>query len=230
MRRRLLLLAAVVWVLPALVVAADSSTNKSLILGSWYCPSSDVFHRFDFKKNGTFLWLSYIPLNDSLRYWSPDFTAPAKYTFRSATEVQVGSGSGGMVILSLSKDTLRFVWSNSTFKCTRTPPPGDTAESRGVAAAQLQKQKRAFWGKWVSKDRQQYVEFLPNDRCARGTLQAGRWITEFDTSQVLHQGKDAMCGGSGTYSREGPNTVVLDFGMGGQPITFYRTSPSRVAK
>jgi len=76
-------------------------------------------------------------------------------------------------------------------------------------------------------DCKEYVEFLPNDVCVRGTLQGGRWVTTRDTSDVAHEGSDAECGGAGLYSRSGPNTIVLDFGMGGRRQLFVERLPLR---
>ena len=101
-------------------------------------------------------------------------------------------------------------------------PPGDTAETRAAAAAELQKQKQGFFGKWTTASGKEYVEFLSNDVCIHGTLQGGHWVTTHDQSSVAHEGADALCGGNGTYSHQGANVIVLDYGMGGDVTKYYR--------
>src|SRR5664280_1752053 len=49
----------------------DIADTQNLIIGSWYCASSDVFHRFDFRGDGGFMWSSYIPLKGNLRFGPP---------------------------------------------------------------------------------------------------------------------------------------------------------------
>jgi hypothetical protein len=157
---------------------------------------------------------------------------PATYAVKSPTEIQIGSAAGPseIRIRSVSKDDLTFVWFDTSYACTHTSPPGDTPETRAAAAAELQKQKESFLGKWVATTAKEYVEFLPNDVCVRGTLQGGRWVTTRDTSDVAHEGSDAECGGAGLYSRSGPNTIVLDFGMGGETTTFRRATTTATKK
>jgi len=194
------------------------------ILGSWYCESSDVYQRFDFAPDGTLMWLSYIPLKGAMRFWSQNYSDGGKYTFKSATEIQVTPGVGSIFIRSLDKDTFTFHWNNTAFSCGRTPPPGDTAASRAAASAELENEKRAFFGRWMAIDSKRSVEFLPNDSCVTGALKAGRWATTRTKSQVLHEGRDAMCGNSGIYSRKTADTIILDYGMGGTPEIFRRTA------
>jgi hypothetical protein len=143
-------------------------------------------------------------------------------------EVQIGSGGGSseLVIRSLSKDYLSFVWFDTAYNCTHALPPGDTAETRAAAAAELQKQKQGFFGKWTTASGKEYVEFLSNDVCIHGTLQGGHWVTTHDQSNVAHEGADASCGGNGAYSHQGPNVIVLDYGMGGDVTKYYRNPQS----
>ncbi|MFB1490211.1 MULTISPECIES: hypothetical protein [unclassified Thiocapsa] len=64
--------------------ASELSTNKRLIQGSWYCPpTKDLYHRFDFSPDGNFMWLSFAPTKRNNRIWSPSFTEPEPYLFRS---------------------------------------------------------------------------------------------------------------------------------------------------
>lgn len=206
----------------------DVADSQKLIIGSWYCASSDMFHRFDFGRDGGFMWSSYIPLKGNLRFWSPNYVGPATYAFRSPMNVQISSGAGSseMVIRSLSKDDLSLEWFDTAYKCTHSSPPGDTTESRAAAAAELQKQKQRFIGKWKAANGKEYVEFLSNDICIHGILQNGHWVTTHDQSNVAHEGADASCGGNGTYSYRGPNVIVLDYGMGGDVTKYYRNPQS----
>jgi hypothetical protein len=143
--------------------AADVDSNRKLLLGSWYCSSADVYHRFGFNADGTFTWSSYIAAQNNQHRWSSNFTEPAKYNFRTASEVQAGMFK--LVIQSLSATAVAFTWGGASYSCTRTPPSGDTAASRAAAISAQNKEKQAFLGRWVSADKAQYVEFLPDDAC-----------------------------------------------------------------
>jgi hypothetical protein len=82
-------------------------------------------------------------------------------------------------------------------------------------------------GRWAAKDGIQFVEFFADNRCARSQIDTrvkGGWITVQGTIRLDALG-EAFCeceGSSGFYVRRGPNTLALDYGMGGQPELFYR--------
>lgn len=229
---RLLLLLFSVCILSVLPLgrtsASDLATNQKMVQGSWYCPSQDLYHRFDFDSDGTFMWLSYIQIAPNLRGWSPAFTIPWHYMFRSPVELQIDKDNE-ILIDSLTPESLDFKWFTygqaTSHRCTRTRPPGDTDTSRAASAAALDKQKKAFRGKWVPRPGTEYVEFLANDECVRGTLKGGRWVTSRDKYTVSHEGKDVSCGESGIFLHEAPDKIILTYGMGGEDVAYYRTRP-----
>jgi len=210
--------------------AADLETNKQVIQGSWCCsPTQDLYQRFDFSPNGTFMWLSYVPSHQDKHRWSPSFTTPWQYSFQSPTKINAGN-NGIILIETLTPDNFRFKWISygveHSYACTRTRPPGDTDDSRMQNRAAISNQKKLFLGKWETADQKEYVEFLSEDTCIKGTLEAGRWQTTKYKFEVYHDGKDAMCGESCLFSRKSPNKIVLDCGMGGSPIIYHRARSS----
>jgi hypothetical protein len=79
-------------------------------------------------------------------------------------------------------------------------------------------------GKWVSADKKSYIEFLANGSCADGELSAdGKWQVDQLTLGAWEKGDDFSCG-SGALTLTGPNTLIRDYGMGGEPEKFYRGS------
>jgi hypothetical protein len=79
-------------------------------------------------------------------------------------------------------------------------------------------------GKWVSADRKSYIEFFANGSCAGGELSPdGKWQVYPNTIDAWEKGDDFSCG-SGGLTLIGPNTLIRDYGMGGEPEKFYRGS------
>jgi hypothetical protein len=82
-------------------------------------------------------------------------------------------------------------------------------------------------GKWVSADKNSYIEFFANGSCADGDLSSdGKWKVEQNTLFVRESGGDFFCG-SGSLTLIGPNTLIRDYGMGGEPEKFYRGAENR---
>jgi len=210
----------------ALLSAADVETNRKLIQGTWYCQTAGPppFHRFEFRSDGGFGWFSYLETDDHQRRWSSSMEG-GKYAFKSPTTLQAGMFD--MTIESLTAVSLNVTWAGNPYRCTRTPPPGDTATSRATAAVAEMKQRQAFVGRWVSTDRREYVEFLADETCVKGHVEGGRWATTKDKWEVLHDGKDAMCGGAGIYSREANGSITFTYGMADTPITFRRDTATK---
>ena len=204
------------------------ATNNKMLQGSWYCPNQGSYQRFDFDADGTFMWFSYLLTQDNRHLWSPDFTTPWHYVFRSSSRIEIDKNNR-LLIESLTPDNLRFKWfaygKVTSFGCVRTRPSGDTDISRAAAAKALNEQKKAFMGKWTSLDETEYVEFLANDVCVYGYRRAGSWVVSRAKYLVYHEGKDVECGDRCIYSRESSDKLVYDCGMGGEPTTFVRTKP-----
>lgn len=222
-------ISVVLLVLVTAVNAADLATNTRIIQGTWYCPpTQDLYHRFDFNPDGTFMWLSYSPSRNKKYSWEPSFTEPWHYSFRTATKIDV-SNNGTILIESLAPDRFRFSWISygvkDSYACSRTRPPGDTDDSRVRSALLKDIQKKPFLGRWKTTNGNEYVEFLPGDICIKGILKAGRWDRTKYKFNVYYEGEGAMCGDSGMFSRKPPNKIILDYGMGGTPITYHRTNP-----
>jgi hypothetical protein len=79
-------------------------------------------------------------------------------------------------------------------------------------------------GKWVSADKRSYIEFFANGSCADGELSpGGKWQVDQLTLGAWEKGEDFSCG-SGGLTLTGPNTLIRDYGMGGEPEKFYRGS------
>jgi hypothetical protein len=79
-------------------------------------------------------------------------------------------------------------------------------------------------GKWVSADRKSYIEFFANGSCADGELSPdGKWQVDQNTLGAWEKGEDFSCG-SGALTLIGPNALIRDYGMGGEPEKFYRGS------
>ena len=97
----------------------------------------------------------------------------------------------------------------------------------GTAYATENDPKKPFLGKWKTADGKKYVEFFPGDTCIKGFLNSGRWETTKYKFNVYHDGKDAMCGESGMFSRKAPDKLILDYGMGGDSITYHRVKSSK---
>lgn len=229
--RKYFIFPVVLLMLVGTAYATDLATNKRVIQGSWYCPpTQDLYHRFDFNPDGTFMRLSYLPTKQNKHLWSPSFTTPWQYSFRSPTEIDDGH-SGTFLIESLTPDSFRFKWISygveTQFACSRTRPPGDTDESRIKGIALIKDQKKPFLGKWKTADGKEYVEFFLGDTCIKSFLKAGRWETTKYKFDVYHDGKDAMCGDSGVFSRKAPDKLILDHGMGGDSITYHRVKSSK---
>jgi hypothetical protein len=212
----LCLLAAIV----AGLNAADVETNKKLIQGTWYCPAVDLTHRFEFAADDKFMEWSYIPTANGQRRWSANYSDRVGYVFSSASKLQTRMDE--LSIQSLTPTLFRFTWGPNSYQCTRTPPRGDTAESRAAAAAAKDLEKQAFLGRWVSVDKTRYVDFLNDDVCTASRLEGGRWVTSTEKSRVYHDGKDIMCGDGGMYSREGDNSLTFTYGMRDIPVRFNR--------
>jgi hypothetical protein len=79
-------------------------------------------------------------------------------------------------------------------------------------------------GKWVSADKKSYIEFFVNGSCADGELSPdGKWQVDQLTLGAWEKGDDFSCG-SGALTLIGPNALIRDYGMGGEPEKFYRGS------
>lgn len=79
-------------------------------------------------------------------------------------------------------------------------------------------------GKWVSADKKSYIEFFANGSCADGELSPdGKWQVDQLTLGAWEKGDDFSCG-NGALTLTGPNTLIRDYGMGGEPEKFYRGS------
>jgi len=85
-------------------------------------------------------------------------------------------------------------------------------------------------GRWVAKDGIQFVEFFADNRCARTQFDTGgkgAWITIQGTIRLDTLGEvfcECKQGSSGFYTRRAPNTIALDYGMGGEPELFHRAT------
>jgi len=208
-----------------LLSAADVETNRKLIQGTWYCQTADnMYHRLEFKFDGAFMWLGFIPTENGQHKWSNSMEG-GKYAFTAPTVVRAGGSD--MLIASLTAASLNATWVGAPYRCTRTPPSGDTASTRAMVAVAEMKQRQAFIGRWVSSDRREYVEFLTDETCFRGHVEGSKWATTKDKWEVLHDGKDAMCGGAGIYSRERNGALTFTYGMADTPVTFRRSAAGR---
>ena len=218
-------------ILSMTVHAADLDTNSRVILGSWYCPSTDnSYARFDFSPDSTVMWLSYQPSKQGKNLWTPFFTEPQHYIFQSPTIIEIANDSR-FIIESLRPDALSFRWISSvetSYKCTRSRPPGDTDESRMKGVKLINDLKKPFLGKWKSSDGKSYVEFFPGDTCSKGFIEGGHWKIMKYKSEIYYEGRSIKCGeGSGMMERKGTNKLIEDYGMGGDPITYYRVNSGK---
>jgi hypothetical protein len=82
-------------------------------------------------------------------------------------------------------------------------------------------------GKWVSSDGKSYIEFRPDGSCSDGFPGTGRtWHVDQNVFGAWQRGDDFSCG-SGALTLIGPNTLIRDYGMGGDPEKFYRGADNR---
>ena len=82
-------------------------------------------------------------------------------------------------------------------------------------------------GKWMSSNRQSYIEFFSSGSCTDGELYPdGKWHLEQNKLFVRESGGDFFCG-SGSLTFTGPNTMTRDYGMGGDPVVYHRQAPHR---
>lgn len=80
-------------------------------------------------------------------------------------------------------------------------------------------------GKWVSADKKSYIEFSADGSCSTGQLWKDRaWHVDHNVLDAPWSQSDDFTCGNGTLTLTGPNTLMRDYGMGGEPEKFYRGS------
>ena len=77
-------------------------------------------------------------------------------------------------------------------------------------------------GKWETKDKRRYIDFLPDGSCSQGVLwDDGIWHIDKGKLWAYPVGNDFSCKG-GALTLANANLIVEDFGMGGVPFKYYR--------
>jgi len=94
----------------------------------------------------------------------------------------------------------------------------------GQTAQKLADINKKVVGKWMTSDGESDIEFRPNGSCSNGGLYPdGKWHVDQNTLGAWQQGEEFRCG-DGSLTLIGPNTLSRDFGMGGEPVKYYRGS------
>ena len=77
-------------------------------------------------------------------------------------------------------------------------------------------------GKWQTKDKKKYIEFLPDGTCSQGSLwDDGVWHIDKGKLWAYPEGTDFTCTG-GALGLMSPNVIVCDYGMGGEVEKYYK--------
>lgn len=80
-------------------------------------------------------------------------------------------------------------------------------------------------GKWISADRKSYIEFSADGSCSTGELgNDGAWHVDHNVLDAPWSQSDDFTCGNGALTLIGPNALIRDYGMGGEPEKFYRGS------
>jgi hypothetical protein len=220
-------------------ICADSQTNRNLIGQNWYCTDNyQGIHRYIFNPNGTFSEAFFTPTQKGLKYWNTGATATG-YTIVSPSLIKILDSSLNppfFTIQTLSPQQFRFAQGNSSYTCSHTPPPEDTPANAAAAAAERSAEERFFYGKWITSDRLQSVEFFPDGTCVITSHVKGNTAIDISMyqgtvrakSSLYSGGNDIQCGGTGAFSRVGPNKI--EFSAQSATISLYRAPAAKVAK
>lgn len=194
----------------------ELATSKKQILGAWYCPSADIFHRFEFSSDATLMWSSYVNGR-----WSMNYVDRMPYTVSSPSEVSLGP-TDKMRVHSLNTSEFQVEWSGTKYTCARTRPAGDTDAPRAEVAKAEEREKQAFVGKWASADGAKLAEFVADGACEVRTLDRGKWVTTRDKFRVNHEGYDSNCGLAGIFIKNGVDALTFTYAMRDVPIPLRR--------
>lgn len=215
---------------------ADSETSHSLIGQTWYCTDNyQGIHRYIFNPNGTFSEAFFTPTGKRLKYWNPGATA-IRFTIVSSSQIKILDSSFNppfITIQALSPQQFRFAEGSSTYTCSHTPPPEDTPANAVAVAAERSAEERFFYGKWITRDGLQSVEFFPDGTCVITSHVTGNMAIDISMykgtvrgkSSLYSGGNDIQCGGAGAFSRVGPNRI--EFSAESATISLYRGSENR---
>ena len=217
----------------------QEQTSRNLVGKNWYCTDNyQGIHRYLFDQNGTFSEAFFTPTPKGLKYWNPGATA-TRYTIVSPSQIKILDSSFNppfFTIQTLSPQQFRFAQGDSSFICSHTSPPEDTPANAAAVAAERSSEERFFYGKWVTRDRLQLVEFFPDGTCVITSHVKGNNAidismykgTVHDKSSLYSGGNDIQCGGAGAFSRVSPNRI--DFSVQSASISLYRVQVTKAAK
>jgi hypothetical protein len=220
-------------------ICANSQTSRHLIGQNWYCTDNyQGIHRYIFSPNGTFSEAFFTPTKRGLKYWNPGATNIG-YTIVSPSQIKILDSSFNppvFTIQTLSPQQFRFAQGDSFYTCSHTPPPEDTPANAAAVAAERSSEERFFYGKWVTRDRMQSVEFFPDRTCVITSHVKGNNAidismykgTVHDKSSLYSGANDIQCGGAGAFSRVSPNSI--DFSVQSASISLYRVQVTKAAK
>jgi hypothetical protein len=220
-------------------MCADSQTSRNLTGQNWYCTDNyQGIHRYIFNPNGTFSEAFFTPTQKGLKYWNPGAT-DIGYTIVSPSQIKILDSSFNPPVFTiqiLTPQQFRFAQGDSVYKCSHTPPPEDTPANAAAVAAERLAEERFFYGKWVTSDRLQSVEFFPDGTCAIISHVKGNMAIDISMykgtvrgkSSLYSGGNDIQCGGAGAFSRVGPNRI--EFSVQSATISLDRAPASKVAK
>jgi len=221
--------------------SADTATSKNLIGQSWYCTDSHKgIHRFVFSPNGTFTAEFWTPTAKHLRYWAPEVIGVTPYSVVSSSQIRIGSGDPPpfWTISYLSPREFKFRdGMSSYYDCTHAPPSDDRPENAAAATAERAAENKFFYGKWMTKDGLQSVEFFPEGSCVITSNVKSKTVLDISMyrgvvrgeSSLYSSGTDISCGeGGGAFSRIGPNSI--DFTSPDASINLYRVTTAAATR
>jgi len=218
---------------------SQEQTIRNLVGKNWYCTDNyQGIHRYLFDQNGTFSEAFFTPTPKGLKYWNPEATAIG-YTVVSPSQIKIQNSLLNppfFTIQTLSPQQFRFAQGDSSYICSHAPPPEDTPANAAAVAAERSSEQRFFYGKWVTRDRLQSVEFFPDGSCVITSHVTGNNAIDISMykgtvhgrSSLYSGGNDIQCGGAGAFSRVGPNRI--DFSVQSATLSLYRVQASKAAK
>jgi hypothetical protein len=240
MRKQILVFAVCSFALGTnLAFCSDSDASRNLVGGNWYCTDNyKGVHRFIFDANGTYSEAFFTPTPKNLKYWNPE-AMTVGYTIISRSQIKILDGSSNpsfFAVNNLSSQQLTFSQGDTSYTCSHTPPPEDTPANAAAVVAERSAEEAFFYGKWVTKDGLQSVEFLSDGTCVITSHVKGNTAidismykgTVHSKSSLYSGGSDIQCGGAGAFSRGGPNRI--EFSLQSASISLYRMLGAKSTK
>jgi hypothetical protein len=221
-----------------LAFCANSETSRNLIGQNWYCTDNyQGVHRYIFNANGTFTEAFFTSTPKNHKYWDQGGGKATGYTIVSPSQIRILDSSFNppfFTVHSLSPRQLTFDHRDTSYICSHIPPPGDTLANAAAVASEtaqgMEKGKRFFTGKWITRDRLQSAEFFPDGSCVITSHVTGSMDIDITMYKGTVRGKSSIssdgngidCAGEVSFGRTGPNRI--DYSVQHESISLYRGS------